>query len=85
MNTLGLPAVYKDVWICADTRERTHPTNGDLRLVRRQLCMTMPWEVLEALGSVRNVSALGYAALKTGSECSFTPRKLRFLASFRLA
>ena len=47
--------------------------------------MTMPWEVLEALGSVRNVSALGYTALKTGSECSFTTRKLRFLACFRLA
>ena len=38
-----------------------------------------------ALSSVRNVSTLGYAALKTSSECSFTARKLRFLACFRLA
>jgi hypothetical protein len=30
-------------------------------------------------------TALGYAALKTGSKCSFTTRKLRFLACFRLA
>ena len=31
------------------------------------------------------VTALGHAALKAGSECSFTTRKLRFLACFRLA
>jgi hypothetical protein len=30
-------------------------------------------------------TALGYAALKTGSKCSFTARKLRFLACFFLA
>ncbi|MDO8775240.1 MAG: hypothetical protein Q7K57_42360 [Burkholderiaceae bacterium] len=27
-------------------------------------------------------TALGYAALKTGSDCSFTARKLRVLACF---
>ena len=32
-----------------------------------------------------NAVALGYAALKVGSECSFTTRKLRFLAAFCLA
>lgn len=37
------------------------------------------------LGYVRDVLALGDAALKPGSECSFTTSKLRFLASFRLA
>ncbi|MPT16842.1 MAG: hypothetical protein E2579_03585 [Pseudomonas sp.] len=31
-------------------------------------------------GSVRKVPALGEAALKTVSECSFTARKLRFFA-----
>jgi hypothetical protein len=30
-------------------------------------------------------TALGYAALKTGSKCSFTARKLRFFACFCLA
>jgi hypothetical protein len=30
-------------------------------------------------------TALGYAALKTGSKCSFTTRKLRFFACFCLA
>jgi len=30
-------------------------------------------------------TALGHAALKTGSKCSFTPRKLRFFAGFCLA
>jgi cytochrome c-type biogenesis protein CcmH len=30
-------------------------------------------------------TAPGHAALKAGSECSFTTRKLRFLACFRLA
>ncbi|WP_170286252.1 hypothetical protein [Phytopseudomonas argentinensis] len=30
-------------------------------------------------------TALGQAALKTGSKCSFTARKLRFFADFRLA
>ncbi|MCL6308453.1 hypothetical protein QQL38_03740 [Pseudomonas syringae] len=38
-----------------------------------------------ALGSVRKVAALGDASLKTGSECSFTTRRLRFLACFCLA
>ncbi|VXB54017.1 conserved hypothetical protein [Pseudomonas sp. 8AS] len=28
---------------------------------------------------------VGHAALKSGSECSFTARKFRFLAQFRLA
>ncbi len=37
------------------------------------------------LGSVRNASELAHAALKTGSDCSFTASKLRFLACFRLA
>jgi hypothetical protein len=30
-------------------------------------------------------AALGHAALKTGSDCSFTARKFRVLAAFRLA
>jgi cytochrome c-type biogenesis protein CcmH len=30
-------------------------------------------------------TALAHAALKTGSDCSFTTRKLRVLACFRLA
>ncbi|MCD5992456.1 GMC family oxidoreductase N-terminal domain-containing protein [Pseudomonas sp. CDFA 602] len=37
------------------------------------------------LGSVRKVAALGDTALKTGSECSFTTSRLRFLACFCLA
>ncbi len=37
------------------------------------------------LGYVRKVAVLGDAALKTGSECSFTTRRLRFLACFCLA
>ncbi|MDP3847068.1 MAG: hypothetical protein Q8R10_11680 [Pseudomonas sp.] len=37
-----------------------------------------------AAGRVKT-TALGYAALKTGSECSFTTRKLRFLACFDCA
>ncbi|SOQ12695.1 hypothetical protein [Pseudomonas syringae group genomosp. 3] len=37
------------------------------------------------LGSVRKVAALGDAALKTGSECSFTASRLRFLVCFCLA
>ena len=40
------------------------------------------YQQLQALGSVRKVPALGDASLKTGSECSFTARKLRFLAFF---
>jgi cytochrome c-type biogenesis protein CcmH len=32
-----------------------------------------------------NTTALDHAALKTDSECSFTARKLRFFAGFRLA
>ena len=36
----------------------------------------------QALGSVRKVPALGDASLKTGSECSFTARKLRVLPRF---
>jgi len=39
----------------------------------------------EALGFVRKVPALGDAALKSLSECSFTARKLRFFERFRLA
>jgi hypothetical protein len=35
------------------------------------------------LGSVRKVPALGDAALKSLSECSFTARKLRFFERFR--
>ena len=38
-----------------------------------------------ALGFVRKVPALGDAALKSLSECSFTVRKLRFFERFRLA
>jgi hypothetical protein len=38
-----------------------------------------------SLGFVREVPALGHAALKINSECSFTLRKLRFLADFCLA
>ena len=39
----------------------------------------------QALGFVRKVPALGDAALKSLSECSFTARKLRFFERFRLA
>lgn len=39
----------------------------------------------QGLGSVRKVPALGDASLKTGSECSFTARKLRFPTCFCLA
>jgi len=48
---------------------------------------TVPWLALDsqALGNGGKVPALGHAALKISSECSFTLRKLRFLADFRLA
>ncbi|MGL4317420.1 MAG: hypothetical protein ACRCTL_12505, partial [Pseudomonas sp.] len=38
-----------------------------------------------ALEPVQRLLRVGHAALKSGSECSFTTRKLRFLAQFRLA
>jgi hypothetical protein len=34
---------------------------------------------------VQSLLRVGHAALKLGSECSFTARKLRFFAQFRLA
>jgi len=37
------------------------------------------------LGYIRNSLKLGYAALKTGSECSLTTSQLRFFAGFCLA
>ncbi|MNJ02504.1 hypothetical protein D3C73_1624770 [compost metagenome] len=37
------------------------------------------------LEPVQSLLRVGHAVLKSGSECSFTTRKLRFFARFRLA